>query len=805
MVPMRPQWLRAPVIFLTAAAITVLADPLAARAGDYGAVTSGNWNSSSTWTPSGIPGPSDRALIGSTIPSGAAATATVILTQNQQANHVELGRGAGTSGTLDLGNFNLIANALTLGDNGGTGAITRGTGFFDVANLRLSNSSLSMSASDRAHSLYLNDDDGSAIVSTAAVGNVTRWVSVGSGSTLTLGADLSVELDVNVQGNNSTLDAQGHRIIAGQLSLGYGGTNVQLLNRGDLTLSDLSVHNQNLNLRAADVVRTFQLHNGGTTFATDPAATVDRLLLFDGSAAWTAAMGNVTEWVQVESGSRLTLGADLSLSTVNVQGNNSALDAQGHKITAFALRLGYGGGTNVQLLNRGDLTVNELYVSNQGLNLRASDTVTTYYLSNGGTTFAPGAVVQSLYLSNGATATTAAAGNITSTIKVESGSTLTLGSDLSVTGLVDVSGTNSTLNAQGHKITAGTLNLVAGTNAQLQNKGDLAVGNLSVSSMNLHLSATDTVTNSVRVYTNGTVTLGADLSVTGLVDIAFDNSTLDAQGHRITAGSLYLGYNGGSNVQLLNRGDLAVGNLFLRNVNLTLGAADTVTNSIKVHDSGTLTLGADLSVTGSVEVAWGSSTLDAQGHNITADTLFVGYPAGTRAKLLNDGAITVANWYQDNSTRVELNDGNDAVQFLSLSGFSNLTVKSALTGLTLDGASADSLSLNNISPGTLTLELNGLQAGWVFRWANPDGGDHIADLNALIGQDRIQFSLSNGAQYEIVSQGGYTYIVQPVPEPGSVLLIAAPVAVGVCLRRRNRSSALATARNCFHPFRKPVT
>jgi hypothetical protein len=70
-----------------------------------------------SWTPiGGPPGAGDDAYIGS-YPSGAATTATVMLTQNQQANTV----GHGQVGTLNLGNFNLTTNALYFGFNGGTG------------------------------------------------------------------------------------------------------------------------------------------------------------------------------------------------------------------------------------------------------------------------------------------------------------------------------------------------------------------------------------------------------------------------------------------------------------------------------------------------------------------------------------------------------------------------------------------------------------------------------------------------------------------------------------------------------------
>jgi hypothetical protein len=319
--------------------------------------------------------------------------------------------------------------------------------------------------------------------------------------------------------------------------------------------------------------------------------------------------------------------------------------------------------------------------------------------------------------------------------------------------------------------------------------------------------------------------------VTGAVAVQGNNSTLDAQGHTITADSLYIGWNGGTNVRLLNRGDLTVTNVYVANQDFNLTATDRVTNfsliwgntslgagvrlqSLALYNEATATTSAVGNITGSVEVwnnsgdfiqskltlgadlllsgqlfAYGHSiTIDAHGHNITANSLSMTYEIGgstnpPNIRLLNDGAITVGGALSlAGGAKIELRGGNDSARSLLLSETSDLRIKSAATGFTLSGTTANDLLFNGTS--TLTLELNGKQAGWVFRWANPAGGDHIADLNTLIANGSIVFSVSNGGQYNIMSQTGYTYIVQPVPEPGLILLIAALAAAGLCLRRR---------------------
>jgi hypothetical protein len=310
------------------------------------------------------------------------------------------------------------------------------------------------------------------------------------------------------------------------------------------------------------------------------------------------------------------------------------------------------------------------------------------------------------------------------------------------------------------------------------------------------------------------------------VDVFGDNSTLDAQGHAITANSLSLGLFGGTNVQLLNRGDLTVVNLAVANQNFNLTATDQVTSfqlsngsttfgtDVTVQDlflfngatattsavgnitgyvqvfGSTLTLGAALDVgPNSVDVFGDNSTLDAQGHAITANSLSLGLVGGTNVQLLNDGAITAGSLNVGSGTQVELHGGNDTAQSLLLSGNSDLTIKSGPTGFTLAGTSISNLSIQDTS--TLTLELNGLQPGWVFRWANPDSGDHIATLTDLIDQGRIVFTVVNGGEYTLFSQDGYTYVFQPVPEPALSLLAAS--LVGLYLRRRKRQTACAVS------------
>ena len=199
-----------------------------AYAQDTGAMSNGNWETASIWTGGTVPNSSNNVYIGSTYPSGAAATATVTLTASESANNVYLGNGSGTSGTLNLGGNSLtITNDLIIGQNGGIGTLNEGGGSFTATNLYVENAnSFTFGANDAVLSVQVS---GGSSVTTAAAGNITTGgyneSNVLSGSTLTLGANLNmVNGFFNVQDSGSTLDMGGFSFTANELLLGWNGS-----------------------------------------------------------------------------------------------------------------------------------------------------------------------------------------------------------------------------------------------------------------------------------------------------------------------------------------------------------------------------------------------------------------------------------------------------------------------------------------------------------------------------------------------------------------------------------------------------
>jgi hypothetical protein len=304
-------------------------------------------------------------------------------------------------------------------------------------------------------------------------------------------------------------------------------------------------------------------------------------------------------------------------------------------------------------------------------------------------------------------------------------------------------------------------------------------------------------------------------------------TVLNANSHNITAANqILIGWDGG-NPALLNRGNLTTSKLGVRDQNFQLTPTDSVQNfelvncgtslgagvaierltlgtnatastiqttnisqSVNLNSGGALTLNADLSLTEYIGIADAGTVLNANGHSISASgQLLLGF-VGTGAPVLqNFNRLNVGEIVQGNGTELSLASGEDTTDRIVLGGSSRLisTVSAAGTGLTLTGPEFTELIIDPDSH--LTIGLNGSTSGWAFRWANPAGGDHVAALNDLISQGRIDFTFPGG--HSVVSNpDGFTYIMVPVPEPASVLGICAAVvglAIGAKRSRKLRS------------------
>jgi hypothetical protein len=216
----------------------------------------------------------------------------------------------------------------------------------------------------------------------------------------------------------------------------------------------------------------------------------------------------------------------------------------------------------------------------------------------------------------------------------------------------------------------------------------------------------------------------------------------------------------------------------------------TVTGNIDVYSGSTLNLGANLSLSGYLNVQDGS-TFNAQGHALTADTLYAGWNGSSAATLINLGPAALTNLYVGNTTagtNLTLHGGDVVNSLIDLRGGSVLTVQQAGgIGLTLNGTSASSLT---IDPSSMDLVFNlNTTPNWDFRWKDPSsGGNWIGTIDSLIASGAIVVNSPDG--YSVMDQNGYTYImggVSSIPEPSSwVLACLATMGVTIGVRGRRR-------------------
>jgi len=536
------RWLKR--LILTVAAVAM--GTAAVFAQDTGAITSGNWEDSSIWTSGTVPGSSNNVYIGSSYPTGSATTATVTLTASESAANVYLGDNSSfvppfATGTLNLGNNSLaIAGALYFGSGGGTAILQEGAGGSFTAQSAYvdSGNTLNFGAHDAVSSLQITNN---SVVTTAASGNVTGSVTVGTGSTLNLGANLNLSNFGTLAfgsptlplGTGATLNMNGYSINAYQVFLGYygGGNPVTIENQGTLTAGYLTIGGgTTYNLLASDSVSNFYVGGGTSTLNSN----VSYLELTSGSVT-TTATGSVTGGADVYGGT-LNLGANLSLGnygSLTVEGFSSTLNMNGHSVNAYQVDLGYYQGSGINLENRGTITATYLYAGNTTFNLNATDSVTNFYLTNAASMLNSG--VSYVQLSNFSVATTTPTGSVTGSADVYSGSTLNLGANLNLSNNLTIQD-GSTVDAHHFGITSNEILLGwSGTSsASLLDTGLVQTNALYMSHGSLlTLHGGDVVNNLIDLTNNSVLTVqqtnGIGLTFNGTLasSLAIDPSQMD--------------------------------------------------------------------------------------------------------------------------------------------------------------------------------------------------------------------------------------------------------------------------------------
>ena len=685
-----------------------------------------------------------------------------------------LGAPMNLSGNLDLeqsSTLNMAGNALfayqvEIGWQDAQPVTVLNRGPIAATYLDVAAQAFNLGASDSVTNCTLS----SGTTTTAVAGNITDSMSLGSSSELTLGAPLTLSGNLDVE-QNSTLNMAGKAVVAPAVYLGWDdGQPITVLGRGPITATNLDVAAQTFNLSASDSVTNFNLSSGTTTLSS----SLPSLSLSQSSQATTATTGNVTDSVNLDLSSTLSLGAPMRLSGNLDLERSSTLNMANQPLQAQTVWIGWQDGQPVTVLNRGPITAVNLY-ADQTCDLGASDNVTNFNLSNGTSTLSSS--VASLNLSSSAQAVTTASGGASGTVSLYGNSTLTLGAPMRLSGNLDVE-QGSTLDMGNHPLSAQTVYLgwyyyAYGQSVTVLNRGPITAGNLAVGGQAFDLSASDNVTNfnlsngtstlsssvsnlslsssaqavttaagnvadSVSLDLSSTLTLGAPLRLSGNLDLE-RSSALNMAGQPLTAQTVWIGWEEGQPVTVLNHGTITAANLYVLAQTFNLGASDNVTNftlstgtstlsssvsslslssssgatttasgsvtdSVSVYGSSVLTLGAPMRLGSSLDLEQGS-TLDMGNHPLWAQTVYLGwyyYEYGQPVAVLNPAAITATN-LQVGGQAFNLIASDNVTNFSLSAGTSTLSSPVATLGLSYSSQALTTTAGNVTDSVTLDL------------------------------------------------------------------------------------------------------
>ncbi|MGL4421836.1 MAG: PEP-CTERM sorting domain-containing protein, partial [Gemmataceae bacterium] len=671
--------------------------------------------------------------------------------------------------------------------------------------------------------------------------SVTNSLIVDDTSTLHLNAPLNLSGDADFRGT-STINLNNHNVTANGIFVGWYGNGTVLNDRANFTTDILFLGDQTFPVKSTDAIqRVLAATNSQVTFAT--GATVKYLGIESNSTATMNATAQITETIWV-SNSTFNTTAPVNITGSFSLATNTIAQLNNQPVTAQTIFLGWNGPGFI-LNDRGNFNTPNLYVYGQNFNITGSDTVTNFYIQKGATVLPSNATVSTMSVSDQGAVSLSAVGNVTSTINI-SNSTLNTTAPINLgSGGQFAAHSDAILNFNNQPLTAGNVFLgwYGGTYTANQ-RGTITANSLFVANSPLNLTSADAVQNfyvhntttnipsgvtltnfgltgaatgTINASTNVSTTVGVNESTLNLnaplqlgtnssFSIQGNTAVLNANNKSIAASQIFIGWYGGVPV-INNRGTFTTDQLYVAYQNYTFTAADS-TGTLDLYDSsattvassnisaqvniygtsqatsGTLTLGAPLNTGISTVNAATGAKINAQGHAITAGQVIL----NTNGTIINDGAITTGYWQQTGAYQVDLNNGNDSLGQIVLINGAILRVNDgpAATGLDITDSATNAIIIDSTSK--LRLELNGDAPGWVLRWANPQGNNHIADLTALINEGKIEFVASNFGTYQLTNDGLYTYVFQPVPEPATLGLMAGAGVAGLGWWRRRRTT-----------------
>ena len=735
-------------------------------------LTSGNWSSDSSWSPDGVPGPGDSVVIAGHSITLDVDTASLASLEVQPNGRLTLaGQTVNASILLTFIAFGGSAPAIsgwgTLnGEVTGSGTVTATGGTLTLAGNVYSGISFGITSGTLKFA-------GTASVSALSLSNAGQTLEVASGGNLTTnGQNVSGGAKIVLSGGNLT-DISGLVVGAGGTLAGFGtvlasmlmGTGTITASGGTLTLSAPAV--------------------GSNIFAID--TTSASTLKFANTAAVESAisMTNANQTLEVGTSGSLTIGAAQTITNGRIVLSGGTLaDSSGLTIGAGATLSGFGtvtgniGGSGGISVSGGLLQLNGPSISigilsfagsNGTLQVAAAANLTitaAATITNGTIVLTGGTLTDSAGLTIGAGATLSGSGTVAANIATGTGTITALGT-LILAGTVASGNILTISNLAVSRLKFTNVASAASAIAIFSAAQTLEVG----AGGSLTIGAAENITNGKIVLSGGTLTdasgltIGASAALSGFGTVAAN----------IAAGSGSITASGGT---LLLSGTVAGGNTFTVDTASasTLKFANTATTAsaiainnanqtLEVASGGNLTIGAAQGITNGRIVLSGGTLNDSSGMTIGAGAKLAGY--GTLSAVVG-GAGTIAAsggtllLLSNVSGIATLAVGSAAGDTLLLAGAINSATSVSFTGSagTLELSPLAGLTLTNslaIGANTLKLDAAGSiltdTAGVTLGGGTISGGGSLSAGTGVTGYGTIGVSLSSGSG-SITASGG---------------------------------------------------
>ncbi|MCW3120985.1 MAG: hypothetical protein JWQ38_477 [Flavipsychrobacter sp.] len=624
------------------------------------------------------------------------------------AGNVALSANQTLNGMLTLTSGTLLLNGKTL--TLGTGSDLSGSGTGTLTGSSTSNLTINATASLAGSPLFAT---GSELLNNLTINN-------GTGSMTSLGSDLTLNGLLTL--NSGTLNLNGHGLtIASTGDLSGSGTGTFM----GSSLSNLTINT------TGSLTGTLRFATGGNM--------LNNLTLNSGTGSMTSLGGDLTlnGMLTLTAGTLALNGHGLTLgSTSNLSGSGSGtltgsslsnLTINSTSSLSGTLRFATGGNTlNNLTVNGGtssvaslgtDLNLNgmlTLTAGSIGLNGHTLTLASSSNVAGTGSGTLTGSATSNLIINATAGLTGAlrfaTGGNMLNnlTLNTGSGTTSSLGSDLTIDGMLTL--TSGTLGLNGHGLTIASTGDLSGSGS-----GTLTGSSLS----NLTVNTTGGLTSALRFATGGntlnnltlntgsgsTTSLGGDLTLDGMLTLTA--GTLGLNGHTLTLGT-------GSNIAGSGSGTLTGSSLS----NLTINSTSTLTGSLRFATGGNTlnnltvnggsssvaSLGSDLNMNGMLTLTAGS--LGLNGHTLTLGTGSNIAGTGTGTITGSSTSSLIINTTGSLTGSLRFATGGDILNNLTINNGTGST-SSLGSDLTVDGMltlTAGTLGLNG---HTLTIGATG--------------------------------------------------------------------------------------------------